>query len=686
MAALGYEIRNELISIAPAPANGAPGSENASLPPMPQACQTCARRKVKCDKVAPACSRCRKGGFECFYQTTTSEPRSRKRKVSDEVLEKLARYERILQDNGLLDAEIQAPIGRTPPKATRLVHPGHRLEDSKTGKLLTVRGKSRYVDNHNWYTLPDDEIHNISDEDEEDEMIPSSISMLRIPTSDPDLLTGTLLGGPGHQVLTQYHPTHANAMALLERYFNNVEPICKILHVPSTTQMVKLASQHPETASKTEQCLLFAIYHAAVFSMTEEECTNDLKQKRNAIMKQYHHAAKHALVNASFLKTTEFSVLQAFFLFLLSSRHSYDPHTYWILTGIASRIGQRIGLHKDGDKLGLPPFEVEMRRRLFCQVFPLDFRAGQSVGTDFMGLPVSWDTEPPLNVNDDQIWPGMTEPPIEQKGATEMIFCLSRAYLGKSLSRAGNPINGAAPWGFSDHHEAERLISAAENELEERFIRYCDVIDPLHFLTIGLARSGLTALRLRARLPRIRDPGATDDERKEAFHLAQKTLRIDAAVHAHSGISKFQWHIRPFFLWGTREAFIFILTILSKSGHLLTVQETETTWDSVAELYKNHDELFDGREILYVSLRRLTLKAWDSSRSDNVAAEPEFIWTLRHRQDKKETRHNEFQSKTAETPSMEADLAGFTMSTGFEFDIDDWVSWDKIIQNHQSQG
>lgn len=261
---------------------------------------------------------------------------------------------------------------------------------------------------------------------------------------------------------------------------------------------------------------------------------------------------------------------------------------------------------------------------------------------------------------------------------------MSRAYLGKNLSRAGNPINGAAPWRFSDYHEADKVISAAESEVEENFIRYCDVVDPLHFLTIGLARSGLTAMRLRVRLPRIRDPSTTNEERKEAFNLAQKTLGIDAAVHAHSDISKFQWHIRPFFLWGTREAFIFTLTVLSKRRDLLTTEETEAAWNSVTELYKNHEELFDGKQALHVGLRRLTLKAWDSFQSDNVAAEPEFIRTLRHLQDKKGTRHNQCQSETAETTSMEADVMGFAMSTDFEFDVDDWVSWDQIIQDHQS--
>jgi hypothetical protein len=83
----------------------------------------------------------------------------------------------------------------------------------------------------------------------------------------------------------------------------------------------------------------------------------------------------------------------------------------------------------------------------------------------------------PVNINDDQIWPGMTEKPVEQKGATDMIFCLSRAYVGKSLARSGKPIKGAAPWSFPDHHDAEKVISAAESEVEEKFIRYCDIVE-----------------------------------------------------------------------------------------------------------------------------------------------------------------------------------------------------------------
>lgn len=137
------------------------------------------------------------------------------------------------------------------------------------------------------------------------------------------------------------------------------------------------------------------------------------------LMSRYQSAVIQALVNASWLKTTAMSILQAYTLFLIALRTQIDSHTFWILTGIAIRLAQRMGLHRDGESLGLPPFEVQMRRRLFWQLLPLDGYAGRTSGTGISISPNSWDTKQPLNINDDQIFPGMAQPPCEQRGASE---------------------------------------------------------------------------------------------------------------------------------------------------------------------------------------------------------------------------------------------------------------------------
>lgn len=599
-------------------------------------------------------------------------------------MEKLARYECILKENGLLDTD-PVDVGEVPlHQQSEAIHV--KPTTSKMGRLLASQGRSRYIDSHMWFNLGDDEIRHMSTDEDEDTMTPGSYSTTAFP---PDPLTGAFLGC--QQNILHFHPSHADAMKLWKIHSENVEPICKVLHIPSTGKMVESVSQRPEGASKAAECLLFSIYHCAVFSISEEECMKMFKQDRSAMMKRFQGAARQALVNASFLKTTEIAVLQALYLYLLSSRYAYDPHTYWILTGISARIGQRIGLHRDGENLGLPPFEVELRRRLFYQVFPHDSRASQSAGIDYISLPEAWDTRPPLNINDDQIWPGMTEKPVEQDGATDMIFCLSRAYVGKRLAQSGKSINTAGPWSPSDHREAEDVISAAESEVEEKFIRYCDIVNPLHLLTIGLARSGMTALRLKLCLPKVRDQTATDREKRELFQLAQKTLDTDTAVYSHRGTSRFQWHIKPFFLWGTRDSLIFLLTTVMKQRDLFSHDQIEAAWKSVAELYQNHDELFDSRQAFSMAMRCLALKAWDSWKSRNSATEPEFISALRSL---RKNRDNRQQHGTLITPEaapsnglspstgvLGAD--GFDVLEGLEFDVDDWISWDQLLKDQE---
>ena len=75
----------------------------------------------------------------------------------------------------------------------------------------------------------------VSDDEEEDQ-VGTGVAR-RFP---PDPLTGALMGF--QQGLLQYHPTHAEVIMLWKTHIENVEPICKVLHIPSTFKMVDMAS------------------------------------------------------------------------------------------------------------------------------------------------------------------------------------------------------------------------------------------------------------------------------------------------------------------------------------------------------------------------------------------------------------------------------------------------------------
>jgi hypothetical protein len=604
------------------------------------------------------------------------------------------RYERILHQHGLLDAEPSPPVGQTPPEepiSLQWNEPG----GPESGKLLADQGKSRYIDSRFWRNFGYHEIQGILDGEQQEEDYDQGFS-----GSITDPLTGAFMGS--QQNLFQFHPTHTNAMFLWETYVDRVEPLCKILHVPSAAGTVARASKMPEKASRTDECLLFAIYHFAVFSMTEDECIGQLGQSRAALTQKYHFATRQALVNASFLKTTELQILQTLVIFLIPCAYFYDSNTYWILTGVAVRIAQRMGLHRDGETHGLPPFEVQMRRRIFYRLLPLDANAGQLSGTGLSIVSVAWDTKEPLNIDDDQIWPGMTEAPKEEKGASEMIFCLSRACVGKYFAKAGRPSNGSGSAHFKDCQEAELVISKAESEVEENYIRYCDVINPLHFLTICSIRSGITAMRLRIRLPKIRNQSATDEEKRHTFQLARKILDTDSAACANTSLRKYSWHMRPLFLWGTWDSLVVVLTILWRNYNILSLLEVDDVWKSLESIFYNHDELLEFKRALYVAFGRLTLKAWDTHPPSDSVPEPGFIATLRSLQREVPQQRTKEKASSSITEGIDTgststfdslpandvnpllgsffESGNIDFSNEFNLEEPEWSFWDQLLQ------
>lgn len=160
MAGSEASTRSKLIAVAPAPRNGHESAHrgvgmDSAESVMPYTCQNCAKRKVKCDKTTPTCSSCRRGKLECLYQPPP--PRSRKRKLSAGVLDRLARYERILHQHGLLDSGTPSSTSENPSK-NHISLNWNTPATSSSGRLVTDDGKSRFINSNLWSNLGDDEM------------------------------------------------------------------------------------------------------------------------------------------------------------------------------------------------------------------------------------------------------------------------------------------------------------------------------------------------------------------------------------------------------------------------------------------------------------------------------------------------------------------------------------------------
>src|ERR1700710_1625601 len=97
----------------------------------------------------------------------------------------------------------------------------------------------------------------------------------------------------------------------------------------------------------------------------------------------------------------------------------------WIACGIAIRLAQSIGLHRDGAVMKLPVLATEIRRRLYWELRMLDLGCAEDCGllpTHTYGA----DTRLPVNCNDEDLHPGDTTPPPEREGFTDMTYMTIR--------------------------------------------------------------------------------------------------------------------------------------------------------------------------------------------------------------------------------------------------------------------
>ncbi|KAK5123834.1 hypothetical protein LTR85_002470 [Meristemomyces frigidus] len=627
-------IQTRPIAIAPT-ANRQPLAHDGgpAAPSMPYTCVTCAKRKVKCDKAGPPCSTCRKGRHQCYYEAPA--PRKRKRKAEDDVQERLEQYESLLKQHGLIKEPYQlSPEKETPYHVSNgATSMGRSTPEPSTGRLLAGRGKSRYLDSTLWRNLADEELNPSSDEDDEREDVQAPAVR-----SVQDPVSAAMFGAPiPAQSLVDLHPTYEDALKLWSVYETHVEPITKTLHVPTALAMVRRAAANPGSVSRPNECLLFAIYHFAVVAMTDEECREVTGRPHEDLRCRFHDAARQALINVHFLKTTDRVVLQAM---------------------AAQLCGVRVAV----------PYE-------------------------------SWDTKQPLNANDDDLHPEMSEPPVERQGATDMIFCLARTELGKFHHRTQTHLGDLARlWESGDLDAIERVgaaIDELESDVESRFTRYCDFIEPIQCLTMALAKSAISGLRLRLRLPGAKSGVPTSSaEYRDLFKLAMKVLDYKIAVRTNAALSRYSWHLRALNQW---EPLIWILNELRKGPN--AVADYRGTWSKIESMYDSHPEFTTRKRALNVAVNKLTLKAWQTREAaEGVVVEPRFIADLKSSLFKRQGSraeptppYNPWEPQHAELPMyIDPALAGTADATttttidDFSPNSIDWMFWDQLIQDPES--
>ncbi|KAJ2907336.1 putative c6 zinc finger domain-containing protein [Zalerion maritima] len=487
-------------------------------------CVLCQQRKVRCDKNKP-CANCIKAQVECRV-VPPQPPRRRKKKLSErELVERLRRYESLLAENGI-DFDASGVPGSSHGDDV------NELEND-LGALRTDNSRLfpyvREVDDTPAYTYQFSASEDFMHESSEDEYQGSSIHQAYDKMfDDSDAFPFSVCGRS--EKITDFHPSAVHIFQLWNIYLNNVNPLLKITHTPTMQGRIIEAATNLTKIPKGTEALMFAIYLMAIISLTEDECLTTFKESKKVLMTRYHTGTQQSLVNAEFMRSNDMTVLQAYLLYLvrlpflasrtpsnnnqLGIRWYVDPRSLFCLVGIGVRVAHRLGLHRDGTLFGLPPFEVEMRRRLWWQLVTLDKRIGEMTGSTITALTQGADTKVPLNINDADLHIHSKEAPRPQAGVTEMTFSLTRMELVKvvrpdssdSAARGGGffpaskkPEGPSVAVDIEANLQTQRPRSNLDafcQYMEDQYLRHCDPKIPLHLFTILMTRQALWKMRV----------------------------------------------------------------------------------------------------------------------------------------------------------------------------------------------
>lgn len=233
----------------------------------------------------------------------------------------------------------------------------------------------------------------------------------------------------------------------------------------------------------------------------------------------------------------------------------------WSLMGLVIRNAERLGIHRDGTLLGLSPFEVEERRRVWWQLQHVDLALAIKGGLTPLTLMADWDAKLPLNIEDDDMKMTATEMPKERKGLTSFSYCLYTYWVLNEQRRffRDRQLRFRLSWQASTslkQADKDSLLDELETGIGQNFLQYCDPLRPIDVLIQFSAKALILVMQIRALHPLVygdNSTQATQESRDELLELCVRCLEYNIATHLQSLLKNFQWWVKGMFSWLARK-------------------------------------------------------------------------------------------------------------------------------------
>ncbi|KAK7959112.1 Zn2/Cys6 DNA-binding protein [Apiospora aurea] len=660
----------------------------------PISCAPCAKRKVRCDRLQPCCHCKRRPQDNCVYPEPAAG--STPERLPDDVSDRIGKLERYIRSLGGDPEEAVRPDtravkvpresqdgdasarGRQPKLNNIPFHP-------KTSGLVTHNEEVTYIESWSGASHSD-ELQNTPKGTGRPSPAVKSASWVRT-ILDPRESTGT----NGLAGAAQVPSSHI--YIFWKTFLKNVDPLVKIFFRWEVEPIIQKTHNDASSLSSEERALVSAIVFISVSSLSGDECTKLLHDGKPQLMERYQNAAECALLLADYASTTHRLTLQAFMLYLLTMNCIARPPAMFALMGIATRIAERMGLHRDGDLLGLGVLRSEERRRMWWQLQFLEIAVARHVGSIPLSLFAGWDTKLSSNLEDADLAADTRTLPAGRRRLTGMSHGLWRydiLHAQREMRRAHDGDKGLT-WLLSPRvplADKDALLDEVETMLGTKYVRHCELLNPLHVLIqLGIS-SYLLAARRTARQPALVNAKLSEMSRKERddmLDICTKLMDYSIITRTTESIKGFLWHDDNYFQW------IGFVYVLLECHHRFDQPEVVDLWDLVRRLHDVHPQLrsaVDRHEV--ASVARITIAAWQKY-AVHAQQQQQQDETFEHPQWVLELCQNFGFSPAAEVAPTAAAVAStesqeqedISQFRGIDFDLDmfDWSIWEELNKN-----
>lgn len=263
------------------------------------------------------------------------------------------------------------------------------------------------------------------------------------------------------------------------------------------------------------------------------------------------------------------------------------------------------------------------------------------------------DTKLPLNVADEDIWPGMTHQPQPRAEFIVMTFALVRWELAATVLRFGRISSTSAVLDEPEIHVHEEMLEEVRQRLDDRYLKHCKMDGynkhPMQWASVMLTRIVSTLIRglyifridveqMITRLwlviyhPLIRksfESGSNPDLKAKAFKKALEAIRSNRQLESEVEGMNHKWLLKPILHW---HAMVIVLCVLCEKPHEFgeawTIVDESfdawrgKSWYTRSKLWKPLCKLYERSQRIRFTRRREPVDVASTSPADATSEMP----------------------------------------------------------------